>query len=98
MNTREMAEQYRLTSWTQAIAARNGSSESIREFCARKGVVPRHDKQKYERQKKTTGKKNKNDKVQEPKVRGDLAHYGTKASKPVLRERVVSRDKRGRRG
>ena len=38
MDTREMASQYRLSSWSQALQERVARKESIKEFCNRKGV------------------------------------------------------------
>jgi putative transposase len=38
MNTREMAMEYRMTSWAQALSERAAEKESINEFCRRKGV------------------------------------------------------------
>ena len=38
MNTREVASEYRLASWTQAVQERVGRKESIKAFCERKGV------------------------------------------------------------
>jgi putative transposase len=38
MNTREMASQYRLSSWSQSLQERVTRKESIREFCKRKGI------------------------------------------------------------
>ena len=38
MNTKEMAMEYRITSWAQALQERIAGKENIKEFCARKGV------------------------------------------------------------
>jgi len=38
MNTREMATEYRLASWAQAMQERVANKETIKEFCLRRGV------------------------------------------------------------
>ena len=38
MNTREMAAEYRLAQWAQALQERKASGESIKAFCEHKGV------------------------------------------------------------
>jgi len=38
MNTREVAMEYRMTSWSEALQERVRNKESIKGFCARKGV------------------------------------------------------------
>ena len=38
MNTREMATEYRLAQWSQALQDRKASGESIKAFCENKGV------------------------------------------------------------
>ena len=38
MDTREVAEDYRLTQWAQMIQARAQSGRSIKEFCASAGI------------------------------------------------------------
>jgi putative transposase len=38
MNTREIAAQYRLSQWSQALQERKMSGESIKDFCQKKGV------------------------------------------------------------
>ena len=38
MNTREMATEYRLAQWSQALQDRKASGESIKSFCENKGV------------------------------------------------------------
>jgi len=38
MDTREMATEYRLASWAQALQERTESGETIKDFCQRRGV------------------------------------------------------------
>ena len=38
MTTREIAAEYRLAQWAQALQARVTSGESIKDFCQSKGV------------------------------------------------------------
>jgi len=38
MNTREIATQYRLSNWSQALSDRVARKESVKEFCKRKGI------------------------------------------------------------
>ena len=38
MNTRQVATEYRLAQWVQAMQERKASGETIKEFCQRKGV------------------------------------------------------------
>jgi hypothetical protein len=38
VNTRQVAAEYRLAQWTQALAERKANGESISDFCRNKGV------------------------------------------------------------
>ena len=38
MNTREIAMEYRLASWAQALQERTANQESVKKFCERKGI------------------------------------------------------------
>lgn len=38
MNTREMASEYRMVQWAQAIQERVAQGESIKDFCERRGI------------------------------------------------------------
>jgi len=38
MNTREMAAEYRLAQWTQALEDRIANGENVKEFCQNRGV------------------------------------------------------------
>lgn len=38
MNTREVASEYRLAQWSQALQERNARGESIKEFCENRGI------------------------------------------------------------